>query len=217
MSSALRSYFGVLELVHAEVDRVDQGGAVFRLDHDHACLDVVDVGGVVDDDGGAIVEADDKELILRIAGAHELRKGLPGARELRGHAAGEVEHDANGDRGVLSGKGFDDLPLVIVEDIEVFFFKAGDQAVHRVGNRHWDKDKVDVYADCRWAAGGRRFRIGIRRVRISGSIGCGLRFGGSSDGRVYIAKEDFPARMRIAMSQSEEQKHNQNCQTRLRG
>jgi hypothetical protein len=162
---------GGLHFVHAVVDGVEQGGAVAGADGLQAGFDVVDGAGEIFDELGAVVEADDEELILGVGGFHELEDGVAGADELGGHGAGEVHDDADGDGGVFAGEGFELLLGVVFVDEKVVLLEAGDEAVHGVGDGDGDEDEVDVHADAGAGAGfegvvsGEGGQLRLRRAR----------------------------------------------------
>ena len=103
--------------------------------------------GEVLDQLGPVVEADDEELILRVGGLDELQNRLPGANQLGGHGAGEVEDDADRNRRIFAGKGGDFLLSAVLEDLEVFLLEAGYQAVHGIGDRDRHQHHVHIHAD----------------------------------------------------------------------
>src|SRR6185437_16415270 len=125
---------GVFHLGHAVVYGVQQGGAVSAANGGEAGLDVLGGTGEVLDQLGAVVEPDDKELVLGIGRFDELQDGFLGPDQLGGHGAGKIEDDANGDGCVFGGEGFDPLLAVILKDFEIFLLEAGDEAVHGVRN-----------------------------------------------------------------------------------
>src|SRR5262249_33864925 len=64
-----------------------------------------------------------------------------------GHAAAEVENDADGNRNIFGGKGEHFLLDVVFEDAEVVGLKAGNEAIVRVGDGNVDERHFDVHLD----------------------------------------------------------------------
>ena len=110
-------------------------------------LNVFDGAGEVLNQFRPVVEADDEELVLGIGGLDELQDRFAGADQLRGHGAGEIEDDADGDRGVFAGKARYVLLAVVLEDLKIFLFQTGDQAVERIGDGDRDQHHVNVHAN----------------------------------------------------------------------
>src|SRR5215470_12452900 len=67
--------------------------------------------------------------------------------DLVGHAAAEVENDADRDGNVFGREGDDFLLDVIFKHAEVVRVEAGNQAIVRIGDGDVDKREVDVGAD----------------------------------------------------------------------
>ena len=110
-------------------------------------LNVFDRTGEVLNQLRPVVEADDEELVLGIGGLDELQNRFARADQLGSHGAGEIEDDADGDRGVFAGKARDLLLAVVLIDLKVFLFQAGDQAVERIGDGDRHQHHVDIHAD----------------------------------------------------------------------
>ena len=110
-------------------------------------LNVVDGAGEVLNQLRPVVESDDEELVLGIGGFDELQDCFACADQLGSHGAGEVEDDADGDRGILTGETGDLLLAVVFVDLEIFFFQTRDQAVQGVGDGDRDQHHIHVHAD----------------------------------------------------------------------
>ena len=141
-----------------------------------------------------------------------------GADQLRAHGAGEVEDDADRDRRIFAGEGADLLLAVVLEDLEVLLFEAGDQPVHGIGDRDRNQHHVHVHADAgagmelqgagagcgrRLGSGGRsRGRRGGRRRRHVRLVradcpGPGARASSSAAAKAHIHSR-LPSRCRLA-------------------
>ena len=131
----------------AVVDGVEQGGAMVRVDGGQPRLNVFDGAGEVLNQLRPVVEADDEELVLGIGGLDELEDRFAGADQLGAHGAGEVENDADRNRGIFAGKARDFLLAVVLEDLKVFLFQASNQAVERIGDGNRNQHHVNVHAD----------------------------------------------------------------------
>ena len=177
---------GILHFVQSKIDGIEQGGAMTRADCRESGFDIFDGTSEVFNELGAVVEADDKEFILRIGGLHELDDGVPGSDEFGGHGAGEVHDDADGDGGIFRGEGTDFLHRVVFVDEEVVLFESRNQSVHGVGDGHGDEDKVYVSPDT--FAGADLEGIGAADGGCFGTCGCACGRGGCSAWRrnVYL-------------------------------
>jgi len=78
-----------------------------------ASLNVVDIVGEIRNQLGPVVEADDKELILRIGCAQKFQDRVPGAVDLVCHAAAQIEDDANRDGRILGRETFELLQSIV--------------------------------------------------------------------------------------------------------
>jgi hypothetical protein len=112
-------------------------------------LDVVDGAREIFNELRAVVESDDKELVLRICRLDELQDRLASSHQLGRHGAGKVENDADRNGGVLAGKATDLLFAAVFIDLEVVLLKAGDQPVHGIGDGDRHQHHIHIHADKR--------------------------------------------------------------------
>src|SRR5580692_2999090 len=131
-------------LAKAEVDGVQQGGAAFGGSKQHAALQVFHAVGEGTGEFGALIEADQKKLVLRISGFKELQSGFAGFVHFVGHAAVKIENHANGDGHIFRGEADDFLFQGVFKDAEIVLFEASDQAVVRIGYGDIDQGEIDV-------------------------------------------------------------------------
>ena len=132
------------ELAEAQIDGIQEGGAAPGRGEHHAGLQLLDAVGENAGELGALVEADQEEFILWVGGLEELDGGFAGLGNLVGHAAAEVEDDADGNGHVLGGE-MDNLLLdVVLEDAEIFGVQTGDQAAVGIGDSDVDQSQVHV-------------------------------------------------------------------------
>ena len=90
-----------------------------------------------------LVETNEKELILWIGSIEKLEGGFLGFAEFVGHAAAEIQDDADGNRHIFRGEIHNFLLDVVFEDAEVVRFEARNCAVIRVGDV--DERQIHVY------------------------------------------------------------------------
>ena len=98
--------------------------------------------------------------------------------EFGAHGTGGVEDEADGEGSIFTGESRDLLFGFVLEELEVFGFEAGDEAVERVGDGDVDEDEVRVDANG-GGAGGERIGL-IGRAGFAARGGGGVAFGGGS-------------------------------------
>ncbi len=89
-------------------------------------------------------EANEEKFVLWIGGFEKLIGGLLGLVQFVGHAAAEIQDDADGDGNIFRGKIHDFLLDVVFEDAEIVGLQTCDQAVVRVGDGNVDKRQFHV-------------------------------------------------------------------------
>lgn len=92
-----------------------------------------------------LIETNEKELILWIGSLEKLEGGFLGFAEFVGHAAAEIQDDADGNRHIFGGKIHNFLLDVVLEDAEVVRFQPRNYAVIRVGDGDVDEGQIYVY------------------------------------------------------------------------
>src|ERR1017187_7918843 len=167
---------GLLHFMQAQIDGVQQGGHAFGLAETEAALDVPGAVGEGLHQFGRIVELYQVELVFGIGGLEELGDRLAGLCQLLAHAAGTIEQNANGKGGVFAGKLRNDLLLLVLKDLEIFLFEAGDKAVQRIGDGNRNEDQVDIRTD----------------VALGQNLLFGGGFGTRGDGNLRIASTLIP-------------------------
>src|ERR1039458_9311216 len=167
---------GLLHFMQPQVDGVQQGGHTFGLAETEAALDVPGAVGEGLHQIGRIVELHQVELVFGIGGLQKLGDRVAGLGELLAHAAGTIEQNANRKGGVFARKLRDDLLLLVLKDLEILLFEAGDKAVQGIGNGDGNEDQVDIRTD---VAFGQNLLFG-----------CGL--GARGDGNLTIASALIP-------------------------
>ena len=120
---------------HAVTDERELMRDALKRSMGEASFDVIGGGSVVGDEFGTVVEADYEEFVQGVGSFHELEDGAAGTDDLVAHTAAEIEDDADGDRGVVTGKGADVLGVIVFEDDEVLLFEAGDEPIHGIRYR----------------------------------------------------------------------------------
>lgn len=142
--------FGVMctpHLTEPEVDSVQKGSPALRGSQHHPALKIFDTVGKRAGEFSALIEADQKKLILRIGGLEELQRGFACFVNLIAHAAAEIENDTDGDGYVFGGKSDDFLLGAVFVNAEVILIQTSHKAVEGVGDGDVHKSEVDVAAD----------------------------------------------------------------------
>ena len=80
-----------------------------------------------------------------IGSIEKLEGGFLGFAEFVGHAAAEIQDDADGNRHIFRGEIHNFLLDVVFEDAEVVRFEARNCAVIRVGDGDVDERQIHVY------------------------------------------------------------------------
>src|ERR1039457_4152904 len=135
---------GLFHFMQAQVDGVQQGGHAFGLAETEAALDLPGAVGEGLHQIGRIVELYQVELVFGIGGLQELGDCLAEFCQLLGHAAGTIEQNANRKVCVFARKLRDDLLLLVLKDLEILLFEAGDKAVQGIRNGDGNEDQVDI-------------------------------------------------------------------------
>src|SRR5882762_3965653 len=86
----------VFHLSESQIDRIEQSGGAFRRHSEHASLNFFDIVREPTEELDAIVETDDKELVLWISSPEELKRSLLCSAELVGHTSAQIKNDADG-------------------------------------------------------------------------------------------------------------------------
>ena len=79
-----------------------------------------------------VVEINDKSLVFRVAGAHEIDGSLVHSRPLIAHGTGVINHDSDRHGNVLAMKRRDVLRDPILENLERSLVQIGHHATFRV-------------------------------------------------------------------------------------
>ena len=108
-------------------------------------LQVFDIVGEAAHELCSFVKADEKELIFWIGGFKELEGRFLRFAKFIGHAATEIEDDADRDRNVFGGEIRYLLLDIVFENAEVIRLQAGDNPV--VGIGHSDVHEREIYID----------------------------------------------------------------------
>src|SRR5436305_6564012 len=81
-----------------------------------------------------VIEIDDKNLVVGIAGPHQIQRSLVNRITLLSHRAGVVDHNTDGDREIFLMEVSDLLRLIVLKDGEVSFVQIIDQVVPVIDN-----------------------------------------------------------------------------------
>lgn len=92
----------------------------------------------------AITESYEKELVLRIGTSEKLQGGFLGLGDLVGHAAAEIENEADGNGNVYRRGILNFLLDVVFEDAEVIRGATRDQVVMPIGDRNVDEHQIHI-------------------------------------------------------------------------
>ena len=122
-----------------------------------------------------VVELNQEKLVLGIGGFEELRRGQTRLLQFGAHAAAGIEDEADRERRIFAGEGRDLLLSLFFEELEVFFFQAGDEAVQRIGDGDVDQNEVRVDADA-----------GRASARLIGLFGGTLAAGSDGGGALAV-------------------------------
>ena len=109
--------------------RVVQRGAAARFNPLQRILQLGNLGGVVLVEEVLFVEVHHEDLVLRIAGLHQVDGGGVHRRTLFAHGAGIVDDDAHRDGNVFAAERGDLLRLAVFEYGEVALGQVGDQTI----------------------------------------------------------------------------------------
>src|SRR5438270_3491783 len=137
----------LLQLVHAQINRVDQRRPVLRLQHHHPRLNIVHIRRVVHNHRRPVVEPHHEKLILRIRCPQKFAQSLARPLELRVHAPAQVEDDPNGHRSIFRRKTLDHLSDIVVVNLKIFLLEASYQPVHRIGHRRRHQHQIYIHPD----------------------------------------------------------------------
>jgi hypothetical protein len=173
-------------LAKAEVNGVKESGAALRCGEHHAALQVFDTVGEGTGEFGALIEADQKELILGVGGLEELQGRFAGLVNFVGHAAAVIEDHPDGNGNIFGRKGDDLLLGVVFVNAEIVLVEAGDQPIEGVSHGDVDQSHVHVAAD--YLAGNNLNGRGV-------TLGIGHSRRGRRDGGVYFLRLLLPGRI----------------------
>src|SRR5579883_3410054 len=134
-------------LTEAKIDGVEQGGAAMRRSNHHAGLQVFDAVGESTGQLRALVKGDQEKFILGVGGLEELQSGFAGLVDFVGHAAAEIEDNANGNGYVFGGKGNHLLLDVVFKDAKVVRVQSGDESIERIGDGYVHQGEIHIGAD----------------------------------------------------------------------
>ena len=161
--------FGVMctpHLAQTKVDSVQKGSPALWGSHGHARLKIFDAIGERAGEFGAFIKADQEELVLGVGGLKELERGFASFVDLIGHAAGEIEDDADGNGDIFSGEADDLLFDVVFEDAEIIRFESSYKAI--VGICDGDVDEGEVHIGTNHLA-----RMNFDGRRVAGDVAGG--------------------------------------------
>ncbi len=94
-----------------------------------------------------VVEVDDADLVLRIAGLDQVEGGGVDAGTLAAHAAGVINDDAEGDGNIVAAKGRDALRMVVLEDLKGLAVKSADQMAVLIHHGGVQRDLLHIGAE----------------------------------------------------------------------
>ena len=156
---------------HAQVNGVQQRRPAFGNGVHQLVLDVLDRGGVIDQQFRLLGEGDHEEFVLRIGGAEELDHRLARLVDLVGHGTADVEDHAQRYGCVLAGEVANLLRLAVVGEREVLLLQSGHQPVHGIGDGYRNQHQVHVLAQRLGVGLQAGIDIGRRRHRSFGLLG----------------------------------------------
>ena len=98
---------------------------------------------------GLLVESDQKELIIRVAGFQEADHGVPGGVNVVLHAPADVEEDSYADRSGFLCEMSDALLDLVFVHFEMLFFQPGHVAVEGIRDGDFYEDGLHSNAERR--------------------------------------------------------------------
>src|SRR5437899_8226268 len=107
-----------LQMVGRGDQRVVKRRAAAGFNFLQAFLQFLDVTGVILVQVVLVIEIDDKNLVIFIAGANQIECSLVYTVALFAHRSGIVDHDSQGDRDVLVPERSDGLRLAVLQNCE---------------------------------------------------------------------------------------------------
>src|SRR5258708_22119680 len=131
-------------MAQCQVDSIEQSGAALGVSGQHTILKILNTVGEGAGEFGVCVEADYEECVGGIGGFEKLNGGVAGFGDFIGHAAAEIEDDADGNGDVFGRKGNYFLLGVVFKDAEIIRLESGDQAIVRIGYGDVDQSDVDI-------------------------------------------------------------------------
>jgi len=116
-------------------------------DKENAALQIFNTVGEGASELCALVETDEKKLVLWIGSLEKLQGGFLGLSDFVGHTPAEIEDYANGYGDVFRREILNLLLYVIFEDTEVVGLQPHNHAVMWVGHRKVDERQFHVNTD----------------------------------------------------------------------
>src|SRR5258708_29032405 len=120
------------DLFDGEIGGVIQSGRASGLNEHQVAEDLVAGGGEILHQPGAIVETNQKNIIILVRGVDKAAQSAERPVDSLFHGSGNVVNDSTRDRRVFVGEVHDLLFDLIVKEIEVVLAQPGDEAPIKV-------------------------------------------------------------------------------------
>src|SRR5213080_508955 len=184
-----------LQMVGRGDQRVVKRRAAAGFNFLQAFLQFLDVTGVILVQVVLVIEIDDKNLVIFIAGANQIECSLVYTVALFAHRSGIVDHDSQGDRDVLVPERSDGLRLAVLQNCEGALVEVRDHVLLVINHggvehdllRARVKDEATALRTGFLARGGwwslrRLSRAGLRRAGLHWGRLLSLRLGRGRSG-----------------------------------
>ena len=132
------------DLFDGQISRVVERRRAFGVDEHQVADNLLARSREILHQLGAVVEADQEEIVVVVRGLHEAAQRLDRPHDALFHRPRNVVDDADRNRRVFVGEVRDILLHLVVKQIEVIFCKAGHKTPIGVGDADQDVDDAGV-------------------------------------------------------------------------